>query len=87
MNAPRKQEVIDVLKTNQGAAVSVTEKQIVDAQGELAKSEGLFMEPTSAVAFAGLKSLVQKNVIGAKGPVLIPITGSGLKDFSTSDKS
>lgn len=81
-NAPRAQEVIDVLLTNQGSAVSVAEQEIIDTQYELAKNEGLFMEPTSAVAFAGLKHLVQRKFIGANDSVLIPVTGSGLKDFS-----
>ena len=79
---PRAQEVIDILKTNQGVALTVTEREIIDTQNELAKNEGLFMEPTSAVAFAGLKNLVRKNLIGATEPVLIPVTGSGLKDLS-----
>ncbi len=87
--APRAQEVVDVLTNNQGSAVSVTEQEIMGTQNELAKNEGLFMEPTSAVAFAGLKNLVQRNLIGANERVLIPVTGSGLKDTSaiaTSDR-
>ena len=37
------------------------------------------MEPTSAVSFAGLETLVENKKIGAQDSALIPVTGSGLK--------
>ncbi len=46
----------------------------------LAKKEGIFAEPTSAAAFAGLAQLVDQGVIGSSESVLVPVTGFGLKD-------
>ena len=49
-------------------------------QSRLATSEGLFCEPTSAAAFAGLPALIASGAIPPTETVLVPITGSGLKD-------
>ena len=77
---PRKSEVKNVLKESNGFANSVTEESIKEWQIKLAKNEGLFCEPTSAAAFAGLENLVHEKRINKTERVLIPITGSGLKD-------
>ena len=55
-------------------------KKALDSGIKLAKHEGLFCEPTSAAAFAGLEILINKKHINKNERVLIPITGSGLKD-------
>ncbi len=77
---PRKSEVQSVLRQSEGTASSVTEASIVKWQIKLAKYEGLFCEPTSAAAFAGLENLINKKQINKNERVLIPVTGSGLKD-------
>ena len=77
---PRKSEVQSVLHQSGGTANSVTEASIVEWQIKLAKHEGLFCEPTSAAAFAGLENLINSKHINKNERVLIPITGSGLKD-------
>ena len=77
---PRKSEVRKVLEESNGFANSVTEESIKEWQINLAKYEGIFCEPTSAAAFAGLENLVNRNRIDKAKRVLIPVTGSGLKD-------
>ncbi|SVC47538.1 uncharacterized protein METZ01_LOCUS300392, partial [marine metagenome] len=77
---PRKLEVQSVLRQSGGTANSVKEASIVEWQIKLAKYEGLFCEPTSAAAFAGLENLINGKQIDKNESVLIPITGSGLKD-------
>ena len=49
-------------------------------QRDLAEQEGIFAEPTSAAAFAGLERLADNGVIPSCGDVLVPVTGFGLKD-------
>ena len=63
-----------------GAAAAVGEDDILRWQKLLAQKEGVFGEPTSAAAFAGLQVLVGRGVIGRDDTVLVPVTGSGLKD-------
>ena len=46
----------------------------------LAEREGVYAESTSAAAFAGLEQLVKNGAIGQGDSVLVPVTGSGLKE-------
>lgn len=77
---PRKKQVLDVLQVNGGTALAVEDKEILRWQKLLAATEGVYGEPTSAAALAGLEELVRRGDIGASETVLLPITGSGLKD-------
>ena len=77
---PRGREVLQTLRESGGAAVAVTERAVWDARLELAECEGLFIEPTSAAAFAGVRRLAELGVIEPGDSVLIAVTGHGLKD-------
>jgi threonine synthase len=81
---PRITEILDALRTSEGTAIAVTEEQIRECTETLARLEGLYVEPTSAVAFAAAIQLRRDGVIGVDDTVLIPVTGSGLKDPLTS---
>ena len=63
-----------------GRGVAVYEASIIAWQKRLAMSEGIFGEATSAVAFAGLERLIADGVIAADDRVVVPVTGSGLKE-------
>ena len=76
----RLQQVLAALRETDGVAVAVDDPQITRWQTLLATQEGVYAEPTSAAAFAGLERLVADGVIGSDDPVLVPITGFGLKD-------
>ena len=79
---PRIDQVIDIMKTSGGQCDTVQENEIIDWQLKLAKLEGIYSEPTSAAAFAGTLKLIQSGKIPKDSTVLVPITGSGLKDLS-----
>lgn len=66
---------------SQGAFLSVDDRAILEAQKELARG-GVFAEPASAAAYAGLKVLRETGRLPA-GPVAVILTGSGLKDATT----
>ncbi len=70
-----------VKKTN-GAALSVTDGEIISAQKETAQKFGVLPEPSSAAAFAGYKKFVSQNPDAAKEKNLLLITGNGLKDIA-----
>ncbi len=63
-----------------GQGIAVSEEAIIAWQRRLAATEGIFGEATSAVAFAGLERLIADGVIGSDQRVVIPVTGSGLKE-------
>ena len=73
-------QVVDVIRRANGAAVAVDEEEISAMQRALARDEGVFAEPTSAAAFAGVRRLMEDGVIAPGESVLVPVTGFGLKD-------
>ena len=77
---PRKAQVLRVLRESGGSALAVGDEDMVRWQRLLAEEEGIYAEPTSAAAFAGLEELAARGVVGADDCVLVAITGSGLKD-------
>ena len=83
-NPPRLAHVLSVLRNSGGDAIAIPDSEIKSWQIRLATSEGLFCEPTSSAAFAGLPALIASGAISPTETVLVPITGSGLKDPTTS---
>jgi threonine synthase len=72
--------ILRLLRASGGTAVAVSDRAILDARRDVAQAEGIFMEPTSAAAFAGLAELALRGVIGRDESVVVAVTGSGLKD-------
>lgn len=75
-----------VIESN-GAAVAVSDEAILVAQRELAAEEGLFVEPAAATAWACAKHAVETGVIAPSASILCVLTGSGLKDVVTAQRS
>ena len=76
----RLEEIVAAIKTTDGTATAVEENDILTWRDTLAQTEGIYGEPTSAAAFAGLAQLLQQGIIQPHERVLVPITGFGLKD-------
>ena len=72
-------QVIQALRETDGIAIAVGEREIIDWQVRLSSTEGLFAEPTSAVALAGMQTLITECQIERDSRVLVPLTGNGLK--------
>ena len=70
---------LQTLKESNGISISVTDLEILSAEQEIARMEGIFAEPASSATIAALKKLVQQDVIDKKDKVVCLITGSGLK--------
>ena len=75
----RKHQILKILQQSRGTAIAVTDLNIRRWHKLLAAKEGIYAEPTSIVAFAGLEQLLENGAIKYSDRVLIPITGSGLK--------
>ena len=73
-------EIVSAIKTTDGTATAVEENDILTWRDTLAQTEGIYGEPTSAAAFAGLAQLIEQGIISPYERILIPITGFGLKD-------
>ncbi len=74
----RVREVLNAVRASGGSIVAVSEAQIVTALGALAQ-RGLYVEPTSAAAAAGLTQLIDTGIIQAGARTVLVLTGSGLK--------
>lgn len=77
----RRRQILEVLRMTKGTALDVDDIDILRWQNRMAQKEGIFAEPTSAVAFAGLEKLVNQKAISSSEIVLVPVTGFGLKDI------
>lgn len=67
-----------------GRFASVSDAQILAAQQELARRDGLFVEPASAAGIAGLLQELAGGESYAGATVAITVTGHGLKDIATA---
>jgi threonine synthase len=66
-----------------GAYVSVSDTQILDAIPALAQGCGVFAEPAAAAAYAGLVEALDQGLVQRDERVVILSTGSGLKDVAS----
>jgi threonine synthase len=62
-----------------GVYLTVSDAEIIQAIAALGPA-GIFSEPAGATAYAGLVSALKQGLVTAADPVLVLITGSGLKD-------
>jgi threonine synthase len=84
-NPARGKQILQVLKQSKGAAVAVDDQAIMYHQKALARNEGIFAEPTSCAALAGLGELVDQRIIGLDESVVVALTGFGLKDTKNAE--
>jgi threonine synthase len=63
-----------------GAFVQVDDEQIRQAIRDLARTAGVFAEPSAAAALAGIPIALAKGLIQPEDSVAVMVTGHGLKD-------
>jgi threonine synthase len=74
----RVDEALRSLRESGGQTEAVPEEEIAPARDELA-AQGLYVEPTSAVAAAAYRRLVARGAIDPDERCVLLLTGSGLK--------
>jgi threonine synthase len=67
-----------------GAIEAVSDAEILDAYRDLARHQGIFAEPASAAAVAGLRKRAQAGGLRGVSSVVCVLTGHGLKDPETA---
>lgn len=68
------------IRETAGGMVEATDEEMLDAMKVLATQAGVFVEPASAAAYAGLVHACRNGMIHAGDEVVLQLTGSGLKD-------
>lgn len=71
--------ILHTVRESGGVGVSVSDDEIVEAQRQLARQEGILACLEGAAALAGLKRLVRAGWVRADERVVVLNTGSGLK--------
>ncbi len=67
-----------------GEYLTVSDTEILKSIKELGRY-GIFAEPAGAASYAGLKKAVHAKIIKSDDPVLILVTGNGLKDIKAAN--
>jgi threonine synthase len=75
---------LEALRSSQGLALSITDDTTLKWQQQLGRAEGIFCEPSSAVAAAAISELVGTAILSAADEVVAIITGSGLREVSSA---
>ncbi|MGA3191010.1 MAG: pyridoxal-phosphate dependent enzyme [Candidatus Bathyarchaeia archaeon] len=78
VDPPLLELMVKNLKKVDGDAVIVEEEEILEAFRELA-GRGFYVEPSSAVAYAGYKKQVKNKEVSVDSSAAIVLTGAGLK--------
>ncbi|NHK38752.1 threonine synthase [Thermus thermophilus] len=69
-----------------GVIEAVTDEEILFAYRYLAREEGIFCEPASAAAMAGVFKLLREGRLEPESTVVLTLTGHGLKDPATAER-
>ena len=71
--------VLDAIRASGGAAVAVSDEEMIQAAVELASDEGIFAAPEGGACVAALKKLLASGTLKPEERIVIYNTGSGLK--------
>jgi threonine synthase len=69
--------ILKYIRNSRGGGVAVSDEEILATLGTLAKSEGLFLAPEGAAAFAAMQKLVEEGKIDRDMKVVLLSTGHG----------
>lgn len=75
------------LRESDGDAVVVSDDEILTAQRLLGEREGVFAEPASAAAVAGVRTARERGIVDAGDRVVVVATGTGLKDSASAQRA
>jgi len=70
-----------------GRIETVTDDEILAAYHDLAATEGIFCEPASAASLAGIRKLAAAGRVDRAATVVCVLTGHGLKDPGTAERT
>jgi threonine synthase len=72
---------------SRGSISAVTDDEILAAYRSLAELEGVFCEPSSAASVAGVTKLAAAGSLDREAVVVAVLTGAGLKDPDTAERT
>lgn len=71
--------ILEALRASKGAAVAVSDAELLAAVGELGAAEGLFVAPEGAACLPALRKLIERGEVERDERVVLFNTGAGVK--------
>ncbi len=71
--------IIDALRASGGAAIAVTDAELIAATREIGAAEGVFCAPEGAACLPALKKLLAQETVKSSDRVVLFNTGAGVK--------
>jgi threonine synthase len=71
--------ILDALRDSGGAALAVSDEELLSAVGEIGATEGLFVAPEGAACLPALRKLIERGDVKAGERVVLFNTGAGVK--------
>lgn len=71
--------ILDALRASKGAAVAVSDGELLAAVGEMGAAEGLFVAPEGAACLPALRKLIERGEVKRDERVVLFNTGAGVK--------
>ena len=71
--------ILDALRASKGAAVAVTDEELLAATREIGAAEGLFVAPEGAACLPALRKLLESGEVRRDERVVLFNTGAGVK--------
>jgi len=81
---PSGKRALRIIRESDGSAEMASDRDILEAQRLLARTEGIFAEPAAAVPIACAKKMADSGVIETDERVVLIITGAGIKDADSA---
>jgi threonine synthase len=84
IGSPASWDLAIAARNQSGGRISaVSDAQILAAQDDLARRDGVFVEPASAASVAGLLAAMSAGQVEPGQTIAVTVTGHGLKDIDT----
>ena len=70
--------ILEAIRDSGGAAISVSDEEIIKSMKKIAKLEGIMLAPEGAAPYAALNQLLENNFLTGEESIVLFGTGSGL---------
>jgi threonine synthase len=80
-------KAVNAVRQSEGAFVTATDEQMMQAVRDTGRLAGIFAEPAAAAAVAAIGVARQQRLLNDHSDVLAMITGNGLKDIAGALKA
>jgi threonine synthase len=77
--------ILDAIRESEGAAITVTDEELIAGAREIARREGIFAAPEGGACLPALRKLIERGKVKANERVVLFNTGSGIKYLDAFD--